>query len=194
MNTQILPQQKIKTDEFTAMLGMLVVLGSITMLFVALFVSYSILRIQFGMWSNPGTGSLPFTMGVINTIILLVSSWTYYKGQQFAKSNSSYQVKRWLGLTLGLGIVFLLTQLNLWRILIESGMTIQSDIIGSVFYMLTGMHGLHIVVAIIALSWAIIRSTRVVDIVEVRPIKLVGLLWHFLDFLWICLFISIFII
>lgn len=194
MSTQVLQRQKVKTDEFTAMLGMLVVLGSITMLFMALFVSYSILRIQFGMWSKPGTGSLPFILGVVNTVILLGSSWTYYKGQQYAKAGNRRQVKQWLGLTLGLGVVFLLTQLNLWRILIDSGMTVHSDIVGSVFYMLTGMHGLHIVAAIAALGWAIVQSTSVSETVEVRPIKLVGLLWHFLDFLWICLFISIFII
>ncbi|HJL74589.1 MAG TPA: heme-copper oxidase subunit III [Candidatus Marinimicrobia bacterium] len=193
MSTQVI-KPKVKTDEFTSVLGVLVVLGSITMLFVALFVSYSILRIQFGMWSKPGTGSLPFTLGVINTVILMSSSWTYYKGQQYAVAGSRRQVRQWLGLTLGLGIVFLLTQLNLWRILIDSGMTAQSNIVGSVFYMLTGMHGLHIIAAIIALTWAIIRSIGVAGTVEIRPIKLVGLLWHFLDFLWICLFISIFII
>ncbi|MAD52018.1 MAG: heme-copper oxidase subunit III [Candidatus Marinimicrobia bacterium] len=193
MSTQVI-KPKVKTDEFTSVLGVLVVLGSITMLFVALFVSYSILRIQFGMWSKPGTGSLPFTLGVINTVILMSSSWTYYKGQQYAVADRCRQVRQWLGLTLGLGIVFLLTQLNLWRILIDSGMTAQSNIIGSVFYMLTGMHGLHIIAAIIALTWAIIRSTGVAGTVEIHPIKLVGLLWHFLDFLWICLFISIFII
>ena len=193
MSTRVL-QTKVKTDEFTSVLGMVVILGSITMLFVALIVSYSILRIQSSMWINPGMGSITFLLGVINTVILMISSWTYYKGQQYAVTGSLRKVRKWLGLTLGLGVVFLLTQLNLWRILIDSGMTAQSNIVGSVFYMLTGVHGLHIIAAIIALSWAIIRSTRITGTVEIRPIKLVGLLWHFLDFLWICLFISIFII
>lgn len=193
MSTQVI-QPKVKTDEFTSVLGMLVVLGSITMLFVALFVSYSILRIQFGIWSKPGTGSLPFTLGIINTAILLGSSWSYYKGHKYAVDGNKSQTKQWLWITFFLGVLFLVGQLNLWRILIDSGMTAHSSIVGSVFYMLTGMHGLHIVAAIAALGWAIMKSTKISGIVEVRPIKLVGLLWHFLDFLWICLFVSIFII
>ncbi|SVE25194.1 uncharacterized protein METZ01_LOCUS478048, partial [marine metagenome] len=172
MSTRVL-QTKVKTDEFTSVLGMVVILGSITMLFVALIVSYSILRIQSSMWINPGMDSITFPLGVINTVILMISSWTYYKGQQYAVTGSLRKVRKWLGLTLGLGVVFLLTQLNLWRILIDSGMTAQSNIVGSVFYMLTGVHGLHIIAAIIALSWAIIRSTRITGTVEIRPIKLV---------------------
>ena len=193
MSTQVL-QTKVKTDEFTSVLGMLVILGSITMLFVALIVSYSILRIQSSMWIKPGVGSIAFILGVINTVILMISSWTYHKGQHYGVKGIHRKVRQWLGLTLGLGVIFLLAQLNLWRILIDSGMTAQSNIVGSVFYMLTGVHGLHIISAIVALFWAIIRSTRVVASIEIRPIKLVGLLWHFLDFLWICLFVSIFII
>ncbi len=193
MSTQVI-QPKVKTDEFTSVLGMLVVLGSITMLFVALFVSYSILRIQFGMWSKPGTGSLPFTLGIINTVILLGSSWSFYTGQKYAKFGNNNQTKLWLWITFFLGILFLAGQLNLWRILMDTGMTAHSSIVGSVFYMLTGMHGVHIVAAIAALGWAILKSTKIPESVDVRPIKLVGLLWHFLDFLWICLFISIFII
>ena len=71
MSTQVI-KPKVKTDEFTSVLGVLVVLGSITMLFVALFVSYSILRIQFGMWSKPGT---LFLIPMSNpTIVLLGGS------------------------------------------------------------------------------------------------------------------------
>ena len=82
MSTQVLPT-KVKTDEFTSVLGMLVILGSITMLFVALIVSYSILRIQSSMWIKPGVGSIAFILGVINTVILMISSWTYHKGQHY---------------------------------------------------------------------------------------------------------------
>jgi len=190
MNSQVTLPKK-NSDEITSYLGMLIAIGSITMMFVTLFVIYSVIRIRTGFWLKPGTGSLPIIIGIINTTILLISSWTYSKGFKAAKLNDATVQKRWTGWTLVLGILFLVMQVNLWRILIESGFTIQSGIISSVFYMLTGIHGLHIVAGVIAVAWVFFR---VIPSGNLLRTKLVGIFWHFLDVLWICLFIAVFII
>ncbi len=193
MTTQAL-SKKVKVDEFTSTLGMIVALGCITMLFVTFFVSYSILRIQFGMWSRPGTGFIPMTIAIGNTVVLLVSSFTYHKFSILSKAHIE-SAKNWLGITLGLGIVFLLAQLILWDVLVSAGFTPKTNIIGSVFYLLTGMHGLHIVAGVGALALVYVKINKSnSDNNRSNLIKQVGMLWHFLDVLWVCLFIAIFII
>lgn len=190
MKTEVIPSKNNK-DEITSYLGVLVVLGSITMLFITLLVSYSVLRIRAGFWLKPGTGSLPMIIGIINTIILLISSWTYSNGLKAGRRSNITLHKKWTGWTFGLGILFLAMQINLWRILIKSGFTAQSDIIGSVFFTLTGFHGLHIVAGVITVGWVFLKATHSYYHLHA---KLVGIFWHFLDILWICLFIAIFIL
>ncbi|MBL7014142.1 MAG: heme-copper oxidase subunit III [Candidatus Marinimicrobia bacterium] len=193
MTTQAL-SKKFKVDEFTSTLGMVIALGCITMLFVTFFVSYSILRIQFGMWSRPGTGLIPITIAIGNTIVLLASSYTYHKSANFSKININ-KAKKWLGVTLGLGVIFLLAQLILWDVLVNEGFTPKSNIIGSVFFLLTGMHGLHIVAGVGALALVYVKLNKTNSDYEISNLfKQVGLLWHFLDVLWVCLFVAIFII
>ena len=193
MTTQVL-SKKFKVDEFTSTLGMIVALGCITMQFVTFFVSYSILRIQFGMWSRPGTGFIPITIAIGNTIVLLASSYTYHKSALYSRTHIEL-AKKWLGITLGLGIVFLLAQLILWDVLVTAGFTPKTNIIGSVFYLLTGMHGLHIVAGVGALGLVYVKLNKSFSDGERSNLfKQVGMLWHFLDVLWVCFFVAIFII
>jgi len=199
MNTRTLavqqPIEPSKTkDEFTSYLGLLIGLASITMLFVTLLISYSILRIQAGYWFVPGEGSFPMKLAIINTVILLGSSGTWIVASKNASNAKSSAFRKWTLVTMVLGVLFLISQIVLWKILITKGFTAQSSIVGSVFYMLTGVHGVHIIAGLAALVWIVVKVKQ--DNLELNQgrVKLVGLFWHFLDILWICLFIAIFLI
>lgn len=199
MNTRTLAvQQHIELTKgkggFTSYLGLLIVLASITMLFLTLLISYSILRIQAGYWFVPGEGSFPMTLAIINTVILLGSSGTLVIASRKAGEGETGAFSRWLWATLMLGVLFLIAQIALWQLLTAKGFTAQSSIVGSVFYMLTGMHGLHILAGLTALVWVLVKVKQE-DLKKNRGrIRLTGVFWHFLDVLWICLFIAIFIV
>ncbi|MDP6575737.1 MAG: heme-copper oxidase subunit III [Candidatus Peribacteraceae bacterium] len=199
MNTRTLavqqPIEPSKTkDEFTSYLGLLIGLASITMLFVTLLISYSILRIQAGYWFVPGGGSSSMSLAIVNTMILLASSGTWVIAARKTRHGRIGAFRRWTWATVVLGVLFLISQLVLWQFLTTKGFTVQSSIVGSVFYMLTGMHGLHILAGLAALVWILVKVTQDNFVINRDRVRLVGVFWHFLDVLWICLFTAIFIL
>ena len=133
-------------------------------------------------------------LAIINTVILLGSSGTWIVASKNASNAKSSAFRKWTLVTMVLGVLFLISQIVLWKILITKGFTAQSSIVGSVFYMLTGVHGVHIIAGLAALVWIVVKVKQ--DNLELNQgrVKLVGLFWHFLDILWICLFIAIFLI
>lgn len=178
---------------FTSYLGLLIGLASITMLFVTLLISYSILRIQADYWFVPGKGSVSMILAIMNTFILLISSVTWMVASRKAKSGKTETFRKWTLITLILGIIFLVLQVTLWQLLTTKGFTAQSSIVGSVFYVLTGMHGLHILGGLAALVW-VFKIEKPDSFINYHRVKMVGVFWHYLDILWICLFTAIFII
>ncbi len=183
---------KIAPDKFTSYLGVAVALVSVTMLFVSLLVSYAILRIQLGYWRSPGNGELPLVLAIANTLVLLISSVVYHRGNRELKNGNEKSYQHFTTGTLLLGVWFLMGQLFLWSNLTNQGFTPESGIIGSVFFMLTGMHGLHIIAGLIALIW--VKKKVKYSSEKDQYAEMTGLFWHFLDLLWIGLFTAIFII
>jgi heme/copper-type cytochrome/quinol oxidase subunit 3 len=91
--------------------------------------------------------------------------------------------------TIIIGLVFLSLQIILWNVLINDGFTIKSHQAGSVFYMLSGLHGLHILGGIISLIWLVFKIR--VNNVILKPIRLVSMFWHYLTLIWIVIFITV---
>jgi cytochrome c oxidase subunit 3 len=104
-------------------------------------------------------------------------------------------MRRWFMLTLIMGTVFVLGQLNEYRELIHEGNTIASSPYGSVFYLTTGFHGLHVTGGLVAFVIVLMRST----VGRYTPEKatsaiVVSYYWHFVDVVWIALYATIYII
>ncbi len=190
--TTIKSVPKQTDDWFTSYLGMLISLGSFSMLFITLLASYAILRVQAGSWMSNNMSALSMALGWLNTGMLLLSSISYFMVSRSTKKRNKAIIQRFLNTTITIGFIFLILQLTLWYTLNQDGYSIISHIEGSVFYMLSGLHGLHIVGGIIALFWLNYKINNLVNYLQ--QVKLVGMFWHFLTVIWVVIFITVILI
>ena len=181
-----------KEDQFTSYFGMLIALGSFSMLFIALLASYGILRVRSGIWMSNTIETMPLTLAWVNTIVILISSITLFMASKANERENKIVTLNQIYTTITIGLVFLSLQIILWNVLINDGFTIKSHQAGSVFYMLSGLHGLHILGGIISLIWLVFKIR--VNNVILKPIRLVSMFWHYLTLIWIVIFISVILI
>jgi cytochrome c oxidase subunit 3 len=181
-----------KEDQFTSYFGMLIALGSFSMLFIALLASYGILRVRSGLWMSYTIGTIPFFLAWVNTIVILISSITLFMASKANERENKIVTLNQIYTTIIIGLVFLSLQIILWNVLINDGFTITSHQAGSVFYMLSGLHGLHILGGLISLIWLIFKI-RVNNLI-LKPMRLVSMFWHYLTLIWIVIFITVILI
>ena len=181
-----------KEDQFTSYFGMLIALGSFSMLFIALLASYGILRVRSGIWMSNTIETMPLTLAWVNTIVILISSITLFMASKANERENKIVTLNQIYTTIIIGLVFLSLQIILWNMLINDGFTITSHQAGSVFYMLSGLHGLHILGGLISLIWLIFKI-RVNNLI-LKPMRLVSMFWHYLTLIWIVIFITVILI
>lgn len=158
---------------------------SIVMLFAALTSAY-IVRQSEGNWLDFQLPSIFY----INTLILLVSSLTMHFAVVSAKKDNIEKVKVWLFVTTGLGIIFLIAQIFAWEQLVEINVYFVGNPAGSFVYVLTGLHGFHIVSGLVFLIIVLIRTFQYkVHSKSLTSIQNLATYWHFLDGLWLYLLI-----
>tara|TARA_Y100001968_G_C19236186_1_gene657013 strand:- start:31 stop:645 length:615 start_codon:yes stop_codon:yes gene_type:complete len=137
---------------------------------------------------------LELPLPTINTILLLVSSATFHKAGQSLKKNESNKCQRWLLITAGLGIAFLISQMVEYFTL-PFGLT--DNLYASTFYALTGFHGLHVTLGtlMILIVWWQSRSPggRITPQNDF-PLEATELYWHFVDGIWVVLFIILYLL
>jgi cytochrome c oxidase subunit 3 len=173
--------------------GTIVWLSSELMFFAALFAMYfSIRAADYSMWQEH-TPKLDIPYATANTIILVLSSVTCQLGVFAAEKGDVHALRRWFTLTFVMGLVFVLGQANEYRNLVHEGITIQTDGYGSMFYLTTGFHGLHVTGGLIAFIIYMIRTTmgRFTPAQATSAI-VVSYYWHFVDIVWIALFSMIY--
>lgn len=163
------------------------VIISILMMFGA-FTSAYIVRREEGNWLE---FDLP-SMFVINTVIILLSSVTMQWAYFAAKKDNLSTLKIMLLLTMGLGIAFLYGQLNAWGELVNNNVYFggsESNPAGSFLYVLTGVHGFHLITGLFFLLMVLIASLKYrVHSKNMLRIQLCTTYWHFLGGLWLYLY------
>ena len=176
--------------------GTIVWLSSELMFFAGLFAMYFTVKAQnsTGVWPPEPTHldkayALPFT------IILVLSSVTCQYGVFSAERGDVFGLRRWYVLTFFMGLIFVLGQANEYRMLVEEGTTIPSSAFGTVFFLATGFHGLHVIGGLIAFIFLLIR-TRLSKFTPAQATSaiVVSYYWHFVDIVWIGLFAVIYLI
>jgi cytochrome c oxidase subunit 3 len=112
-----------------------------------------------------------------------------------AEEGNVYGLRRYFTITFVMGLLFVLGQANEYRNLVSEGTTISSSTYGSVFYITTGFHGLHVIGGLVAFVFLLIRSTmgRFTPAQATAAI-VVSYYWHFVDVVWIGLFSTIYFI
>lgn len=174
---------------------MIIFLGSWAMMFSALFFAYAFLRAREPMWPPAGVPVLPIGLPALNTVLLIASSLTLARGLSELRAGRRKALTGWVVATFVLGAVFLAIQLVVWRSVGEAGLHVSSGMYGSVFYALTTFHALHVVVGLFLLVWMFVQSVRGKysehNNVNVR---LCAMFWHFVDVVWLLMFVSIYLL
>jgi cytochrome c oxidase subunit III len=173
--------------------GTIVWLSSELMFFAALFAMYfSIRAADPHMWAVH-TPKLNVPYATANTIVLVLSSVTCQLGVFAAEKGDVFALRRWFTLTFVMGLIFVLGQANEYRSLVHEGVKLNGDGYGSMFYLTTGFHGLHVTGGLIAFIVYMIRTTmgRFTPAQATSAI-VVSYYWHFVDVVWIALFSMIY--
>jgi cytochrome c oxidase subunit 3 len=129
----------------------------------------------------------------LNTAALLLSSVTMELARRALKRNEYHRFNRWITITTILGIGFLIGQLIAWRQLTEQGIYVDSHPHSSFFYLLTSLHAVHLMGGVIALGFVTVAALRMrIGMKKRAAANVTALYWHFMDGLWIYLFLLLF--
>ncbi len=137
---------------------------------------------------------LELPIPTLNTILLLVSSATFHKAGKALIKNKNSDTQKWLLVTALLGITFLICQLFEYFNL-PFGLT--DNLFASTFYALTGFHGLHVTLGtlmILIISWQTRPKEGRITNQNMFPLEAVELYWHFVDGIWVILFIILYLL
>jgi len=171
--------------------GVVLFVASESMFFAGLFGSYFYLRGVTSPWPPAGV-ELETLPSAIATFVLLASSGTYQLAIGAARRGGIDAMNRWIVLTFLLGAAFVGAQAHDWTTL---SFTVSSSAYGTLFYAMTGFHGLHVIGGLILMLVVLGRSAQgAYDGGEIRGVEAVGYYWHFIDVVWIGLFSTLFLI
>ena len=175
-------------------LGMWLFLASEVMFFAGLLSAYIILRAAHPAW--PGSdGHLSVPIGTANTLILLCSSMTMALAVGAAAEQDLRRLRLFLVATMVLGLVFLGVKLTEYQAKFQHGIGPHTNIFWSCYFVLTRLHGLHVLLGVLANGWVLAhtRSSRFWAS-KSHLVELSGLYWHFVDIVWVFLFPLIYLI
>lgn len=158
---------------------------SIIMLFAAFTSAYLVRRAE-GNWTEFELPNLFW----VSTVVLLASSLTMHFAYNAAKKDQIMVLKTSISITFVLGLLFLILQYYAWVQLVERNVFFVGNPSGSFVYVFSGLHGLHLVSGLVVLLFALVAAFRLkVNANSLTQIKICTTYWHFLDALWIYLFL-----
>jgi cytochrome c oxidase subunit III len=187
--------------------GTIIWLASELMFFAALFACYFTIRaVSQDLWAQ-NTVLLNVPFAAVNTTVLVLSSVTCQMGVfaaergQVSRSGSvlnmgKWGLREWFVLTYGMGSVFIAGQATEYAALIHEGVTIQHSAYGTMFYLTTGFHGLHVTGGLIAFLFVLGRTFLAKRFTHEQAVSAIvaSYYWHFVDVVWIGLFATIYLI
>ena len=176
-----LPDQRYYT-------GMMLGLAAILMLFAAFTSAYVVRK---GLSNDWQATAFPRILW-LNSMVLLTSSFTLEKARRWRQVQARFQ--GWWWATTGLGMIFLIGQILAWQELVAGGVYLNTNPSSSFFYLLTGTHAVHLlggVIALLYLSWRVWRRNS--GGLGATALGVTALYWHFMDGLWIYLFLLLLI-
>jgi cytochrome c oxidase subunit 3 len=180
-------------------LGMWLFLFTEVLLFGGLFLVYSVYRSMYPLDFHKAAAGLSTVLGTVNTVILLTSSLTMALSISALRRGDSRQSVQLQAATIVLGLVFLVNKYFEWSGHIHEGLYPNSPELLSrshgeilfygLYYVMTGLHGIHVVVGLIAIGTMLVLTKRQ-RITGEDHVKLenAGLYWHLVDLIWIYLF------
>jgi cytochrome c oxidase subunit III len=171
--------------------GVVVWLASELMFFSGLFAAYFTLRATTDPWPPVGI-DLPIVRASIGTGVLVFSSFTMHAAVTAARGEDRKGAVRWLIVTLVLGVLFITNQGVEY---VEATFSISSNAYGSMFFLMTGFHGLHVIGGLffmVAVIWMITGRTSRAPVVP--TIEVCAYYWHFVDLVWVVMFANLYLL
>ena len=171
--------------------GFIIFLCSESVIFLAFFSGYAILKTSALDWLPPGVEGLEWRKPLLNTVVLLSSSGTIMLAEHFKAREKLWLFRGFWLLTMAMGSYFLVGQAVEW-----SGLAFGfgSGTFGGTFYLLTGFHGLHVATGVLLMTIMLIKSfiPGNYDGGE-QGVQATSLFWHFVDVIWIILFLLLYV-
>jgi len=187
------PAANVSSRVEAQFLGMLLFIISEVMLFGAFFTAYFFIRVVAGDEWFPIDGiSLPKAVAGVNTAILISSSFTMHWALEGARNENRNALRVGLLTTFLLGLTFLTVQINEY---VHLGFAPHDNAQATIFYGLTGLHGAHVFVGLTLLLMVVVRSWRGhYSVEEHRGVEVPGIYWHFVDVMWIVVFLTVYVL
>lgn len=173
-----------------AMFALIVAESSIFVIFVVAYLFYL---------GKSLTGPMPkdvLEVPIFYTICLLSSSITIHMAVKALRQGSVGSFKTWWFVTIVLGAAFIYGTAHEWyRLIYKDGLTISTNLFGTTYYSLVGLHGFHVIVGLICLS-TVMAFTLLGDVQQKHTyrVDVLSLYWHFVDVVWIVVFTVVYII
>ena len=172
-------------------IGVMIWLGSELMFFSGLFAAFFTIRSEHTVWPPTGT-HLDTIRAAVFTAVLVSSSFTMQKAVFDEERRNRRSAKIWIGVTIVLGLAFLGNQLSEWLFITTRPST---NAYGSLFFIMTGLHGLHVFLGLVAMVFLLLRMRgKSGDPGELSVFQGVSYYWHFVDIVWIGLFSCLFLL
>ncbi len=167
------------------MIWFLVALG---VLFAGSVVLYAVTWSLQDSWPPPGSPSLPLVTLALATLLIIISSVTMNGATRAAFRDRQDTLTRSLGITLALGLGFLVVQIYNWAELAAAHLGREPTLFSFLFYSLTAVHAAHVIAGIVPLIVALVRARRgAYRGGKANGIRMLGWYWHFLDAVWLVL-------
>lgn len=198
-----------KDEEFDGLkTGMWLFLATEVLLFAGLFVAYAIFRYLHPEAFANGSGYLDWRWGTLNTVVLLISSYTMAASIHYAQVNQQRKMQVCLLLTIAFGFLFLIIKgvfeyAPKWAAGKRPGVffdyPFSSDpyepLWWSVYYCATGIHAFHVIIGMSLIFWIYLRSLKgMYGPRHYTGVEITGLYWHLVDLIWIFLFPLLYLI
>lgn len=177
-------------------LGIWLLIASEIMLFGALFSSYILLRNGVPDWPH-GSSLLNVPMATLNTFVLITSSMTMVMSWASLMTKNLGAYKKYMGTTVLLGLVFLVVKAIEYATKFEHHHFPSTDNFYGIYFTLTGLHGLHVLVGIVINLYFLTFGLELwkKDAAQLTGrVEAAGLYWHFVDLVWIFLFPTLYLL
>ena len=176
------------------MIAILMVIASEMMLFSGLIGSFLIFRLQAAFWPPPTLPRLPIAVTWVNTFVLMSSAATMGLAVRAVHRSRQRLTRRYLALTLVLGVTFLLVQGSEWVRLVAHGLKLSSGSYGGTFYLLIGCHGAHVTAGVIWLAVVAMAAMRGrYNARSSGAVELCAVYWYFVCAIWPLLFVLVYL-
>ena len=173
----------------SAKLGVWTFLATEVLLFGALFTAYTVFRMKYPELFRTEHAKLDRVLGAVNTVVLITSSFTVVLGVDAIRRGRARLLEACFGATILLAAVFLGVKYVEYAAKFRHGLYPDTNLFFSLYFMLTGLHGIHVLAGMALLSYVVVLSRRGRLSADYHtPAEMSGLYWHFVDLVWIYLF------